>query len=117
LDQKIGKVPLDPRQIYQVLLNIFTNAEEAMSVGGEMLISTGIEKESGQVWISVKDTGKGIPREHLQKVFDRFFTTKDSGLGLGLTVVKKVMEAHGGSVQIESSHGNGTKVALFFSID
>jgi len=85
-----------------------------MSGGGEMLISTGIDKESGLAWISVEDTGKGIPREHLDRVFDRFFTTKDSGLGLGLTVVRKVMEAHGGSVGIESLPESGTKVALCF---
>ena len=116
LDSNAGKVSLDSRQIYQVLLNIFTNAEEAMPEGGEMLISTGTDRENGEAWISVKDTGKGIPQEHLGRVFDRFFTTKDSGLGLGLTVVKKVMEAHGGSVQIESSPGNGTKVAFFFPL-
>lgn len=114
LDNKAGKVSLDSRQIYQVLLNIFTNAEEAMSGGGEIFISTGIDMESGQSWISIKDTGKGIPQEHLQQVCNRFFTTKDSGLGLGLTVVKKVMEAHRAFVQIESSVGNGTKVALLF---
>jgi signal transduction histidine kinase len=114
LDNQVEKVSLDSRQIYQALLNIFTNAEEAMSEGGEMLISTGIDKESGLAWISVEDTGKGIPREHLDRVFDRFFTTKDSGLGLGLTVVRKVMEAHGGSVGIESLPESGTKVALCF---
>jgi signal transduction histidine kinase len=115
-DSNAGKVSLDSRQIYQILLNIFTNAEEAMPEGGGMLISTGIDIETGQAWISVKDTGEGIPQEHLERVFDRFFTTKDSGLGLGLTVVKKVMEAHGGSVQIESFPGNGTKVAFFFPL-
>jgi signal transduction histidine kinase len=116
LDNKTGKVSLDSRQIYQVLLNIFTNAEEAMPEGGEIFISTGIDVEGGQSWISIKDTGKGIPQEHLRQVYNRFFTTKDSGLGLGLTVVKKVMEAHRGFVRIESSVGNGTKVALLFSI-
>jgi len=85
-----------------------------MPEGGELLISTGVDGTKDHVWISVKDTGKGIPEEHLPKVFNRFFTTKNSGLGLGLALVKKVMEAHGGSVAIESSPGDGTKVAMFF---
>jgi signal transduction histidine kinase/branched-subunit amino acid transport protein len=116
LDHNAGKVSLDSRQIYHVLLNIFTNAEEAMPGGGKLLISTGSDSEGRRAWISVKDTGKGISREHLEKVFDRFFTTKDSGLGLGLAVVKKVMEAHGGSVEILSTEGSGTEVALYFPI-
>ncbi len=116
LDQRGGKVLLDSRQIYQALLDIFTNAEEAMPQGGEIFISTGVDREKKQAWVSIKDTGKGIPQEHLEKVFDRFFTTKDSGLGLGLSVVNKVMEGHGGSVRIESSPENGTKVALYFPL-
>lgn len=116
LDHRVDKVPLDSRQIYQVLLNIFNNAEEAMPEGGKIFISTGVDSEGKQAWVSIKDTGKGIPQEHLGKVFDRFFTTKDSGLGLGLSVVNKVMEGHGGSVRIESSTENGTKVAIYFSL-
>jgi len=116
LDHHVGKVPLDSKQIYQVLLNIFTNAEEAMPGGGELLIMTGILNQQERAWISVGDTGKGISQEHLHKVFDRFFTTKETGLGLGLSVVKKVMEAHGGMIQVESSQGSGTKVALFFPL-
>jgi signal transduction histidine kinase len=116
LDPHAGKVSLDSRQIYQVLLNVFTNAEEAMQGGGELAIASGIDPQAGEAWISVGDTGKGIPQENLQRVFDRFFTTKDSGLGLGLAVVKKVMEAHGGSVRVESAEGSGTKVALYFPL-
>ena len=116
LDEACGKVSLDSRQIYHVLLNIFTNAEEAMPQGGELLVSTGVDREIKQAWVSIKDTGKGIPREHLEKVFDRFFTTKDSGLGLGLSLVKKVMESHGGSVRIKSLLQHGTEVALYFPL-
>jgi signal transduction histidine kinase len=116
LDEACGKVSLDSRQIYHVLLNIFTNAEEAMLQGGELFISTGVNREMKQAWVSIRDTGKGIPQEHLEKVFDRFFTTKDSGLGLGLSLVKKVMESHAGSVRIESLPQHGTKVALYFPL-
>ena len=87
-----------------------------MQGGGELVIASGTDPQAGEAWISVRDTGKGIPQENLQRVFDRFFTTKDSGLGLGLAVVKKVMEAHGGSVRVESAEGSGTKVALYFPL-
>jgi signal transduction histidine kinase len=107
-------VPLDSRQVYQVLLNLLANAEEAMPTGGRLLLATGLERSSGKAWVSVEDTGKGIPAQDLPRVFDRFFTTRESGLGLGLALVKKVAEAHGGSARIESSEGQGTKVTLFF---
>ncbi|HMK66438.1 MAG TPA: ATP-binding protein, partial [Thermodesulfobacteriota bacterium] len=107
-------IPLDQRQAYQVLLNLFANAEEAMPKGGELLLSTGLDPSSGRAWVSVQDTGKGIPAKDLSRVFDRFFTTKESGLGLGLALVKKVAEAHGGTVRMESPVGQGTTVTLFF---
>ena len=116
LDEQSGKVSLDSRQIYHVLLNIFTNAEEAMPQGGELFISTGVNREMKHAWVSIRDTGNGIPQEHLERVFDRFFTTKDSGLGLGLSLVKKVMEGHWGSVRIKSLPQHGTEVALYFPL-
>jgi signal transduction histidine kinase len=112
LSPAVGNVDLDSKQIYQVLLNLFSNAEEAMPGGGELLVSTEVDAESEQVRISVQDSGKGIPAQDLGRVFDRFFTTKESGLGIGLAVVKKIMEAHGGAVQIGSSSGKGTEVML-----
>ncbi len=114
LDLQADKVPLDSRQVYQVLLNLFSNAEAAMPGGGELLLATGQDQASGMAWASVQDTGKGIPEKDLPRVFDRFFTTKESGLGLGLALAKKVMEAHGGSIRVKSSEGEGTRVTLFF---
>ncbi len=107
-------VALNSRQVYQVLLNLLGNAEDAMPAGGQLRLATGLERSSGKAWVSVEDTGKGIPEKDLARVFDRFFTTKESGLGLGLALVKKVAEAHGGSARIESSIGQGTRVTLFF---
>lgn len=116
LDPQLGKVPLDPRQVYQVLLNVFTNAEEAMTDGGKLVISTAADPNRGQAVIAVQDSGKGISPEDLPRVFDRFFTTKETGLGLGLAIVKKIMEAHGGEVAIESARGGGTRVAMGFPV-
>jgi signal transduction histidine kinase len=107
-----GKVGLDSKQIYQVLLNLFSNAEEAMPQGGELTVSTDMDEQTGHVRVSVQDTGRGIPEQNLARVFDRFFTTKESGLGLGLALVRKIMEGHGGAVQIISSLGKGTEVVL-----
>ena len=117
LDPQSGKVALDSRQVYQVLLNIFTNAEEAMPEGGKLHIATAANSENSKVAVTIQDSGKGIPPENLPKVFDRFFTTKESGLGLGLAIVKKIMEAHGGEVAINSSPGGGTRVAIAFPVD
>jgi signal transduction histidine kinase len=114
LDPRAGRVSLDPRQIYQVLLNLFANAEDAMEGGGDMIIKTGRTEGDHWAWVVVQDAGKGISPEQLPRVFERFYTTKESGLGLGLTVVQKIMEAHGGEVSIESAPGHGTKVALQF---
>jgi two-component system sensor histidine kinase HydH len=117
LDSGTEKVTLDSRQVYQVLLNIFTNAEEAMTEGGRLNISTAADPVNGKVAITIQDSGEGIPPENLPKVFDRFFTTKESGLGLGLAIVKKIMEAHGGEVTIDSPPGDGTRVAIVFPVD
>jgi signal transduction histidine kinase len=116
LDPGFGKVLLDPRQAYQVLLNVFTNAEEAMPEGGRLSISTLADPNRGGAVIAIGDSGKGIPPENLPRVFDRFFTTKETGLGLGLAIVKKIMEAHGGEVAVESTPGHGTRVAISFPV-
>jgi signal transduction histidine kinase len=114
LDPRAGKVFLDSRQVYQVLLNIFANAEEAMSGGGDLKISTAACPDHEKISVTIQDSGKGIPPENLPKVFDRFFTTKETGLGLGLAIVKKIVEAHEGEVKIDSPPGNGTRVAIVF---
>lgn len=91
-----------------VMENLTKNAVDAMGGEGELHISTGSEK--GKVWIEVKDSGKGIPRKNFKTVFSPGYTTKKRGWGLGLTLVKRIIEEyHGGRIFVkESEIGKGT---------
>ena len=109
----------DSNQLEQVFLNLISNAIDAMDMKGkekELLIKTSLGTESGLPWVkaSVRDSGIGIPRENLQKVFEPFFSTKPvgKGTGLGLSLCFGIMEAHGGRLEIDSEPGKGTEVKV-----
>ena len=91
---------VDPRQVGQVLVNLVTNAYQAMPEGGRLTISA--QGEKGQVYLSISDTGCGISKEKMKRVFEPLFTTKARGIGLGLAVSKNLMEVNGGSIEAES---------------
>lgn len=103
--KKYGKglplIELDARLFKQVLLNLFQNAISAMAGGGEITITTS-EKE-GFLHIAIKDTGCGIDPEIIHKIFDPYYTTRDTGTGLGLTLVYKIIQEHGGHIEATSS--------------
>jgi signal transduction histidine kinase len=94
-------VPCDPRRLQQVLMNVLVNAIQAMPNGGTLAVRTGLREQFAE--ITVEDTGIGISRDARGKIFDPFFTTKPDGTGLGLSIVYRIMEEHGGKVEIESS--------------
>lgn len=96
----IPLIPCDPDRIRQVLMNVFVNAIQAMPRGGTLTVRTVLRE--GLVEIAVQDTGSGIPREIRGKIFDPFFTTKEAGTGLGLSIVYRIVEEHGGRVEVES---------------
>ncbi len=100
----------DPGQVRQILLNLLRNAEEAMPDGGEIRVI--LSGDEGHVALEVADTGPGVPPEVLPSVFERFFTTKEGGLGLGLAVCRQMAEAHNGTIRIESTPGRGTRVVV-----
>ena len=113
----LPEFPFDSDMIIEVLENIFLNAIDSMPDGGEMTVTT--EKEAGaagesRALIRIRDTGEGIPADQLETIFEPFYTTKvaDQGTGLGLSITRKIMEALGGSVAIDSSEGRGTVVTL-----
>lgn len=108
----VPRVEVDPDKIKQVLLNIFLNALAAMPAGGRVSVSLAAQKDFMDVTVS--DTGSGIAEEDLPRIYDPYFTSKPAGTGLGLAVVQKIMDAHGGVVQIESKAGIGTTVTLRF---
>ncbi len=106
----------DPDKVEQVLINVLKNALEASDQNGRIHVSAAAEDSpyGTGLTITVTDTGAGISRRNLKTIFKPFFTTKKKGTGLGLAIVKKIMEAHRGSISIESEEGEGTAVRLTF---
>ncbi len=106
----------DKNQMMEVFLNIILNAIEAMPRGGELRVNAKrqTDTKSGKdfIQIVIADTGSGIPPEHLLQIFDRYFTTKKEGTGLGLAVVERVVKAHGGFVSVTSEPNKGTCFSL-----
>lgn len=107
-------VDVDPDRVKQVLLNIFLNAAAAMKDGGRLEIA--LRREKDNIILDVVDNGAGIAATDLSRIYDPYFTSKPAGTGLGLAVVQKIMEAHGGRIIVESDEGKGTRVSLSFPI-
>lgn len=99
-------VPLDREQMREVFLNLGTNAIEAMDRGGTLTFE--VSQDGGKAIIRVRDTGCGMDKERVKEIFTPFYSTKETGLGLGLPIVKHVVEGHGGEIDCESSPGEGT---------
>ena len=103
----------DEDQLRQVLINLLLNAMQAMPDGGQIVIAVSRAPAEGDggpgIRLRVQDTGSGIPAEPPPRIFEPFFTTKGNGLGLGLALVKRIVEAHGGSITCESRPGGGTQ--------
>ncbi len=110
----LPNLDLDEKYIKQALLNIIKNAIAAMPRGGRLLIRT--EVDSGDVMLRVSDTGVGVPDENIAKIFEPYFTTKEFGSGLGLTVVYKIIQEHGGEITLSSKEGEGTTFSLSFPV-
>jgi len=104
---QIGKVQIDRRLIERVFDNIIDNSVYAIgNEKGEIKVSVYREKE--YINIQFKDTGKGIPKENLKRIFDPFFTTSAKGMGLGLAISKRIIEAHNGKINVISNINKGT---------
>ena len=103
-------VTADRDHLKQVLLNLVVNALQAMGAGGTLTLGARAERE--RVTLVVADTGPGLAPDVLARVFDPYFTTKPGGLGLGLTIARRIAEAHGGALEVESRPGEGTRFLL-----
>jgi signal transduction histidine kinase len=114
LARQLPSTPIDATQIQQVLVNLIKNAMHAMTKGGTLTFQTGESSES--VWVSVADTGGGIPQEQINRIFDPFFTTKKKGTGLGLMIVQRIVRAHGGRIELESQVGRGTTFRIWLPL-
>ncbi|MDH4237200.1 MAG: PAS domain S-box protein [Nitrospira sp.] len=112
LDDHCPAAQADADQMRQVIINLIMNALHAMGGGGTLRV--GLEPEQDRVKLTVVDTGHGIPKDALQKIFEPFFTTKEfgKGTGLGLTVVKGIIEEHQGTITVDSEEGGGTRFTV-----
>lgn len=97
---------IDADMLKQVMLNLFINAQQAMSEGGELMVRTSKEAEGAVLQIS--DTGSGIAAEKLGHIFDAYYSSRPDGSGLGLPTVKKIVEAHNGTISVDSELNRGT---------
>jgi len=105
LGEDIG-INLDREKIKQALLNLFMNSLEAMPEGGNLEVSTSLNRD--YLEIKIKDSGRGLSKKGRRRLFEPFFTTKKDGLGLGLSVVKNIVEMHKGKIKIDSQENKGT---------
>jgi signal transduction histidine kinase len=113
-----ASVLADPEKIQQVIMNLCINSIQAMPKGGTL--SVYIDKIKGERAefgsFRITDTGIGIAREHIDKIFDPFYTTKENGTGLGLAIVKKIVESHSGYLDVTSVVDKGTTVKVFLPL-
>ena len=101
-------ITVDKEQIKQVILNLLINAIQSMPGGGELSIGGQFSKDGYWVELTVQDSGMGIPPEDMDRLFDPFFSTKEGGIGLGLSIAHRIIDQHHGKIEVESNPGRGT---------
>ena len=102
---------MDSGRLKQAILNLLTNALDAMPQGGELWFSA--RRSEDGAWLTIRDTGQGIPASRLELIFEPFYTTKGEGTGLGLSITHSIIAAHGGHIEVNSSEGEGTEFRIF----
>lgn len=114
----LPKVWLDSLRLSQALTNLYINAINSMPRGGLLRISTSRArlKKREMAKIEISDNGYGISRANLKNIFEPFFTTRSDGIGLGLTIVKKIVEQHNGAINVRSREGKGTTFSIYFPL-
>jgi len=118
-EDNLPPIPIDREQIKQVFLNILLNAIEATDEGGQITVEirTFSRKEGEEfLQVEIRDTGRGIPEEHLDDIFTPFFTTKDAGSGLGLSISHQIIQEHRGTINVQSRMGEGSSFVINFSV-
>jgi len=113
----IPRIVMDREQLTEAFSQLVNNSIEAMPRGGTITVVTKINpEENGEVLIEFSDTGKGIPRENIKKLFSPFFSAPFKGLGLGLPLARKIIELHGGRIKVDSTPGKGTSLKIFLPL-
>ncbi len=118
-EDNLPPIRVDRDRLAQAFLNLLLNSLEAIEKEGTIEIHVGKETRSGQpnLTVSIADTGRGIPDEDLEKIFEPFFSTKQKGTGLGLAIVHQIVEAHKGEIRVQSGKGEGTTFSIFLPMD
>jgi signal transduction histidine kinase len=111
LDPNLPRVSADRALLSEALRNIAINAIEAMPEGGTLTLRSAARGD-GLVEVSIIDEGPGIPSQHLDRIFQLYFTTKDGGNGLGLSLASRAIDLHGGTIEVKSKQGEGTTVRI-----
>ena len=114
LARDLALAQVDATQMQQVLVNLVKNAVQAMTTGGSLTLQTG--ETSDGIWVSVADTGGGIPEEQINRIFEPFYTTKKQGTGLGLMIVQRIVRAQGGRIELQSRVGSGTTFRVWLPL-
>ena len=112
--RRLPKIMIDEKRIQQVFLNIINNSINAMNKGGLLSITAYLEDEF--IEVNISDTGKGIQKHNVGKIFNPFFTLKNDGIGLGLSVTHRIIQSHKGKIEVESEYNKGTKFIIRFPI-
>jgi signal transduction histidine kinase len=115
IDPSVPRFAFDRDQLTQVLWNVALNGVEAMDGRGRLSLE--VARQNDDVALAVSDTGPGIPRERLPRVFEPFHSGKPNGSGLGLTIAERIVSAHGGRIEIDSEPGRGTRVTMLFPLE
>jgi len=105
----------DPEKLSQIVINLLSNSLKATETGGYVHLKAG--RSTSEVFMEVKDTGIGIKQEALPFIFERFYKVSEGGLGLGLTIVKELVEAHGGRIEVKSAFGKGSAFTVFIPLN
>jgi signal transduction histidine kinase len=104
----------DGDMLYQAFLNLLINGMQAMPHGGEIDVT--IEAGDGSLWIYIEDEGEGVSASVMEKIWDPFFTTKEKGTGLGLGIVRNIIEANDGMIRIDNRNEKGARVSVKFPL-
>ncbi len=115
LPAELPSVKIDEERLTQALINIMKNGIEAMEKGGVLRIEAHPYKD--RIELILSDTGSGIPMDQMEKIFNYYYTTKEKGVGLGLPIAHRIVEAHGGQLKLESQVGKGTKITISLPVE
>jgi ligand-binding sensor domain-containing protein/signal transduction histidine kinase len=108
---------VDPVQIRQVFVNLITNSNQAMEEGGKLIINSALTNDGVYIKITIADTGQGISKSELDKIFEPLYTTKAKGTGLGLSICKQIIDKHNGKIEINSRKKQGTKISVLLPVN